>query len=184
METINQGEPLPASVETIKSVDTPSLLESSLPDSYHAAFKMKLAGVPVSEIAAKLGIDRTTVWRHCREVEREFAAALESSPQFNMLALEVKRLCDLEEINRTEAAKAKSERSRAMLLNNALKCCQVRQQLLLDTGIFDRVASKMFQAIVNLKPVDPKELESKQSNRTREEIVAELITRLGNSSQL
>lgn len=160
--------------------DLPALVETTLPDSFHQCYRLKLAGVPVTEIASRFGIDRTTVWRHCRAVEQEFADQLEKSPQFNILALEIKRLTDLEEQLRDKATHCKSERAAVMALAAAAKTAEMRQKLLLDTGILDREPSKMYQAILNIKQPDKRsDDESKAFDRA--DTISRLIEKAGKS---
>jgi predicted DNA-binding protein (UPF0251 family) len=167
---------------TVSQTIPESLLETALDPEYHEAYKLRLSGMPVHEIAKKLGVDRTTIWRRCREVEREFASQLEKTPQFNILAVEIKRLIDLEELSRQFADNSKSERAKALHIGNAIKACQARQKLLLDAGVLEREPTKIFSAIVDLKTASQNKKKPGEL-RSREELIEDVIRKLGNATQ-
>ena len=174
--------PIPAVIEI--RADSPALLETKLPDDWHKAYSFRLQGMPVGEIAQKFGVERTSIWRWAKAVETEFLDYLEQTPQFNIISEQFKRLRDLEELNRQAAAAAKSERAKAMFLQNAMKAITAQNDLLLDVGIFERAPERLFKVVQTMKPIDTEQIAQKQSNRTREEIVASLIQQLNRATQL
>jgi hypothetical protein len=171
-------------VAEVRADDIPALCETRLPDEWSRAYSLRLQGMPAGEIAEKFGVCRESIWRWCKAIEKEYLDYLEKNPQFNIVGEQFKRLRDLEEENRKAATAAKSERAKAMFLANAMKAITAQNDLLLDVGIFERAPERLFKVVATVKPIDPQELESKASNRTREEIVSELIDRLGRSTQL
>src|SRR5262245_54353734 len=113
--TVDPAPPIPAPAATsAPAPEPPGLLESALPRDYHQAYKLRLAGIAVAEIAAKFGKDQTTIWRWCKAVENEYVNYLETTPTFNMVAEQLKRLRDIEEECRRAAANERSGRARAM----------------------------------------------------------------------
>jgi transposase-like protein len=173
----------PATLTVVSPVDDrPALLESKLPDEYHAVYKLRLQGVAVAEIAKRHNIDRTTVWRWCKLIESEFIDYLEKSPTFNIVAEQFKRLRETEEENRKAAACAKSERAKALFLAGALKCVEAQNDLLLNVGVFERAPERLFKVVANVKPTARQEEAEKLDAQTREERIARIHEMIARAS--
>jgi transposase-like protein len=164
-----------------QTADSPALVETKLPDSHNQAYKLRLQGMAVSDIAARFGVCRETIWRWCRAVADEFTRQLETTPAFNIIAEQFKRLRDLEEENRTAAAGAKSERAKAMFFAVALKALQAQNELLLDVGILDRAPDKLFSVVTNARPQPEK---VPREHRSRQELISDLVDKLSRATHL
>ena len=74
MNTIASSDPnavsLPQVLIPAAPAETPALVQTELSDNYHEAYRMRLQGVAVGEIAARFGKDRATIWRWAKAVER------------------------------------------------------------------------------------------------------------------
>ena len=146
-------QPAPSLVATLQAIG-PAPTESTLPKQYNEAYRMRLAGHGMQEIADTFGVDRTTVWRWCCKVEEEAQTQLANEPIFNIVAREVSRLTDLEEQARTAAETAKSDRAKALYLSEARRAAVSRQQLLLSTGIVPKAPEQIFRVTADMKPDD------------------------------
>lgn len=170
-----------AAGETAGADHSPALVETKLPDSHNQAYKLRLQGMAVGDIAAKFGVCRETIWRWCKLVEQEFLRQLETTPAFNIIAEQFKRLRDLEEENRQAAAGAKSERAKAMFFAVALKALQAQNELLLDVGILDRAPDKLFSVVTNARPQPDK---VPREHRSRQELISDLVDKLSRATHL
>jgi hypothetical protein len=170
-----------AAGETAGANHTPAMVETKLPDSHNQAYKLRLQGMAVGDIAAQFGVCRETIWRWCKLVEQEFLRQLETTPAFNIIAEQFKRLRDLEEENRTAAAGAKSERAKAMFYAVALKALQAQNELLLDVGILDRAPDKLFSVVTNARP-QPQQVP--REHRSREQLINDLLDKLSRATHL
>ena len=85
------GGPI-AAVEGAGGVTVPERVE--LANEGMEAYRLKLAGHGMSEIATKLGVDRTTIWRWIQRVETEAVDQLSKRPIFNIISEEIARLTD------------------------------------------------------------------------------------------
>lgn len=164
--------------------ESPGLLKTTLPDHYHEIYLARTRGERVGVLAERYKCDRTTIWRRIKAVQDEFALALEKSSAFNIVSEIYARLISLEQENRLAASTEKSGRAKSMLLKNCQSCLVAQADLLMSVGILEKTPEKIYRITQTPKPIDSQELESKQSNRTREEIVSELIDRLGRATQL
>ncbi|ADB15134.1 hypothetical protein Psta_0446 [Pirellula staleyi DSM 6068] len=152
---------------------------SSLPKQYSEAYRMKLAGCSMQEIADSFSVDRTTIWRWCQKVEAEAQAQIANEPVFNIIVRELARLTDLEEQARTAAENAKSDRAKAMYISEARRAAVSRQSLLLSTGIIPKVPDQIFRVTATMKPSDQQEQPVERLNR--EEAIAQIISRMQHS---
>lgn len=177
----NQLPESPTVVTALQQVQSPPN-ESSLPKQYQDAYRMKLAGRAMQEIADTFSVDRTTVWRWCSKVEQEAQSQLADEPVLNIIAREVARLTDLEEQARTGAEVAKSDRAKAMYLSEARRAAVSRQNLLTATGIIPRAPEQIFRVTADLKPNEV--VESNEERLTRNEAIGQLIDKMQRSRLL
>jgi len=126
--------------------------ESGLPKTHHDAYRMKLAGRAIQDIADTYKVDRTTVWRWCKAVEQETMSQLADEPVFNLIVREVSRLTDNEEQARDGAEQTTSDRAKAMFLAEARRAAVSRQNLLITTGIFPKAPEQIYRVTATMKP--------------------------------
>ena len=153
--------------------------ESSLPKQYHEAYRMKLSGQSIQDIADTFSVDRVTIWRWCKAVEAEAVSQLADEPVLNIIAREVSRLTDLEEQTRAGAANTKSDRSKAMFLSEARRAAVSRQNLLIATGIIPKAPDQIFRVTADLKPTD--KVETPEERLSRDEAIKQLIDKMQHS---
>lgn len=166
--------PTPATPATPQK---PELPESQLDRRFHEAYRQKLAGRKMQEIADSFGVDRSTVWRWCRQVETEALQQLADEPVFNHIVREANRLTDVEEQAREAALNAKSDRAKVMFLGEARRAAVSRQNLLVTTGIFPKAPEQIYRITANLKPQDIL-AEDRTEKLPRNEAIGELIDAL------
>lgn len=130
----------------------PPVVESALPQTHHEAYRMKLAGRAIQDIAESYGVDRTTIWRWCKAVEAEARKQIAGEPVFNLIVREIIRLTDLEEQARVGAENTKSDRAKGIYLSEARRAAVARQNLLITTGIFPKAPEQVFRITANMKP--------------------------------
>lgn len=150
--------------------------ESSLPKHWHEAFRLRLAGEGVSEIAAKYGVDRTTIWRWIQRVEEEAANQLAIEPVFNIISREVARLTDLETQSRAAALNCPDD-SKAKIghLDQARRCQIARTSLLLRIGLIPSLPEKVFTVINDYRPVEIGAAENAAACLSRAEAIRILV---------
>ena len=168
----------PTVVTALQQVQSPPN-ESSLPKQYQDAYRMKLAGRAMQEIADTFSVDRSTIWRWCRQVEAEAQSQLADEPVLNIIAREVARLTDLEEQARQGAGNSKSDRAKAMYLSEARRAAVSRQNLLTTTGIIPKAPDQIFRVTADLKPSEV--IESPDERLPREEAIQQLIEKMQRS---
>ena len=166
------------------SLDETGLVGSSLPDYFHEIWLARLRGERVGALADKYKCDRTTIWRKTKAVQDEFARHLEKSSAFNIVSEIYARLRSLEEENRLAASTEKSGRAKSLLLKNCQTCLTAQADLLMSVGILEKSPERIYKIVQTMRPIDTEQIAQKQSNRTREEMVRELIDRLGRATQL
>lgn len=162
---------LPAIPATVTATPAPD--ESSLPKNFHDAYKMKLSGRSVQEIADSFGVDRTTIYRWCCKVETEAQEQLANTPVFNIISQEVARLTDLEEQARQGAENTVSDRSKAMFLAEARRAAVARQNLLISVGIVPKAPEHIFRVTAEMRPgnIGEKPFDSMPRNEALEKLV-------------
>lgn len=178
----HQAATVPAWLQTADERE--QLTESTLPETHHQAFAMRLQGKSVSAIAQHFGVDRTTVWRWIQKVAAEFREQLENEPTFNIFAREVQNLDDLERQARENAERTNSDRARTGFLAEARRCCTARTNLLLTCGVIPKAPEHLYRATVNLKPEDLKESADDEENMSRQEAIAQCILRMQKEKSL
>lgn len=178
--TVADANP-PTTITALQAAGNPPA-ESSLPKQYQDAYRMKLAGRAMQEIADNFSVDRSTIWRWCRQVEAEAQSQLADEPVLNIIAREVARLTDLEEQSRAGAEAAKSDRAKAMYLSEARRAAVSRQNLLTATGIIPRAPEQIFRVTADLKPNEV--IESTDERLPRDEAIQQLIERMQRSRLL
>lgn len=155
---------------------------SKLPDEFHETMRLKLSGVPTNEIARRQGIDRTTVYRRCSQVEQEFTQYLEGQTSFSIIAVELQRLNRIEDAAMKIVETTASDRVRDASLNTARKAIMARMDIYLKSGLVDQVPERIFQLIANLKPADFQADESgAEIHKPRAELLGDLIEALSKS---
>lgn len=173
----------PATLTVVSPVDDrPALLESKLPDEYHAVYKLRLQGVAVAEIAKRHNIDRTTVWRWCKAVEREFADYIEQTPVANIIYEQLMRLRDIEQEQRKAAANPTYEKNKVGFLSEARKSVEAQNKLLFDCGIFEKAPERQYKIVANVKPSARQEEADKLDSQTRQERIARIMEMIGRAT--
>lgn len=148
-------------------------VESALDQRFHDAYRMKLAGRAMQDIADTFGVCRETVWRWCCKVEIEAQEQLANVPVFNIIAREVARLDDLEQQARASAEATKSDRAKAIFLSEARRAAVSRQSLLLSVGIIPKMPDQIFRVTATFKPDEGAAIPPERIPRT--EAIARLI---------
>jgi hypothetical protein len=149
--------------------------ESSLPRHWHDAYRLRLAGEGVSNLAERFKVDRTTIWRWISRVEEEAAKQLATEPIFNIISREVARLTDLEAQSRAAALNlADDAKAKIGHLDLARRCCMARTSLLLRIGLLPALPEKVFNVINDNRPMSMLD-EPAETSYTREEVIQTLI---------
>lgn len=151
-----------------------TLPESTLDQRFNDAYRLKLAGRPIKEIADHFKVDRVTIWRWCKQVEGEALQQIADEPVFNLIVRGVARLNDIEEQARDAALKTKSDRAKVMFLGEARRAAISRHNLLITTGFFPKAPEQIFRVTASMKP---HEMDVGEAGplRDRKETIGELI---------
>lgn len=173
------SQPVPSTITALQAAGPPPT-ESTLPKAYHEAYRMRLAGEGMQQIADRFAVDRTTVWRWMQKVESEAQEQLANEPVFNILTREILRLTDLEEQNRQAAETAKTDRARVAYLCEARRAAVSRQALLVTTGIVPKVPEQIFRVTAEMKPDDGTRSKSEE-RLPRGEAIEEIISAMQRS---
>ena len=143
-------------------------------------FELKLAGKTNDEIAAEVGVSRSTVVRRLKDYGEMFAQQLIGTPRKHLLAEEVARLNSLETEARSEARMASTPSAKNAFLKTALLAIGKRLSLLLESGVIPREPQMLLTAHV---PQEDKRTKH-PDDRTDEEIKQDIMVLLRQSRRL
>ena len=123
-----------------------------------------------ADIAAKMEISRTTVWRLVTEYRQIFRKQLEETPKLHLIAERIAQFETIAEESLMDAARASSHTARRHHREVARKCLVSANELALSTGILPSEPAKVYSVTISEKRED---LTAKngEPTRTREEVI-------------
>ena len=174
---------------TPEEIERDKLAALSLDDKAAKAFDNQMRGVPVSAIAAAFGVDQSTVYRWLNQYSQTYRQRIEQQPAANLIAesllflTRIEELC-LYEANQSEAdggtydsktgevSRPKSFQAggnKAKFIQSAMKARQMKNDLMLQTGILPKEPEKLYHAFTDEKLKSDEET-STDVSRTSDEI--------------
>ena len=141
---------------------------------------MKLAGKRISEISQSFQRNRSTLWRWFKQIEREAEKSLEGQSAFNIISQEIAGLNDIERKCRAAAETATSLRAKMQCLAEARRAATQRQNLMISVGILPKAPDQIFRITSDLRITSARDNPQKRLERSREQLLSDVLTSLDN----
>lgn len=168
------------------------------------SYKMK--GIPVEQIAAHMGICKDTVYADIRRYLEEYRRQFEEQPAINLIAEQMQFLDNMEamclhEANQAEVddemidaatgriIKRKSiskngDRDKVSFLMTALKARDMKQKLLVETGLIPTDMQNMYKSLQEQATPEDTDIRKDVNARTPEEIMESIATLVKHGKRL
>ena len=181
--------------KTPEEVERDKLTSLSLDEKAAKAFDNQMRGVPVSAIAAAFSVDQSTVYRWLNHYAETYRQRIEQQPAANLIAESLLFLTRIEELCLYEANQSESDGgtydsatgevsrpksfqasgNKAKFVQSAMKARQMKNDLMLQTGILPKEPSKLYHAFTDEKRTEEDEIStaiSRSSDEIRQDIEA------------
>ena len=169
----------PTIIETIEAASDTATVSRGITPEMRKAAEYRMRGKTLQQIADELGKQRQTISRWLSVVADEAREHLETQSGVNLLTDEIERLNDIEAKARKAATYTGSSRQRTMALNTALRACAQRADLMLKSGLIPKEPDRIYQQVISLKPQEKNPDETGQDQRTKDELIDELMQKIG-----
>ena len=149
-----------------EEIERDKLTALSLDEKAAKAFDNQMRGVPVSAIAAAFGVDQSTVYRWLNHYAQTYRQRIEQQPAANLIAESLLFLTRIEELCLYEANQSEvdggtydsktgevsrpktfqASGNKAKFIQSAMKARQMKNDLMLQTGILPKEPEKLYHA--------------------------------------
>lgn len=119
----------------------------AIPTFKQEAMKMKLQGMSVPEIAAKVGKHRGTVYRWLNDAAEAQGTCLRQQHPFHLMSDSYIALEDLENKNRAQATRARNHKDRQKYLSEARRCRSQLIVLMDKTGMYNFSQIELYNGV-------------------------------------
>jgi hypothetical protein len=155
---------------------------------------LKMRGIGNTAIAKALGVDPSTVWRDLKRAREQYRETLEDEPAANLIADSLMFLDKIEEVCLFEAAQSTSGeakvdpttgevtregtnnvRGKFQYIRAALTARDMKNKLMLDTGVMPREPDKLYHSIKRDEETK-EELDVRNAEEIRDQVL-ELLKR-------
>ena len=142
---------------------------------HREAYRLKLAGQKIEQIARVMKVDERTVYRWLNAYRKAYCKSMAGTPAVNLIADQAVEYAYIADEARKAADATKSETQKRGFWMVAIKAAKARQELLLETGIMPKEPERLYTLTQAMKPKEP---ERREEARSREEIEQEIIEML------